>query len=150
MIEFFSTWKLHASQNSDMWIQWNLVTTNSMSVEYDLKITIFFYITKTQGHNGPKWWESWNSQLWYIYITLVSSDFWWLLELKEMLKGQHFSCDADVAVCYWRKTRKLTRNFLQRLKKKKKEKQIEHLEKWVDQNGDHFEKKIFINLKVVL
>jgi len=67
---------------------------------------------------------------------LAPSDFWLFPKLKEMLKGQHFSLDADVeaAVCKWISSQPRT-FFMDGMNK-----WIERLKKCVAVNGDYVEK----------
>jgi hypothetical protein len=67
---------------------------------------------------------------------LAPSDFWLFPKLKETLKGQHFSSDAEVeaAVCKWISSQPNT-FFIDGMKK-----WIERLQKYVVVNGVCVEK----------
>jgi len=67
---------------------------------------------------------------------LAPSDFWLFPKLKETLKGQHFSLDAEVeaAVCKWISSQPET-FFINGMKQ-----WIERLKKCVAVNGDCVEK----------
>jgi len=70
---------------------------------------------------------------------LAPSDFWLFPELKEVLKGQHFSSDAKVeaAVLKWISSQQET-FFMDRMNIG-----IERLKKCVALNGDYVEKQSY-------